>query len=140
MKILVAVDGSRFTRRMLAYLAAHDEWLGNHHDYTLLTVVSPMPGRATAVIDKDVLKGYYEEEGAKVFKPIRSFLSRQGIEANYLNRVGQPAELIVRQATSGRFDLVMMGSHGHGNLSGLVMGSVTAKVLAHCKTPMLLVR
>jgi hypothetical protein len=30
MKILVAVDGSPFTKRMLAYLAAHDEWLGSH--------------------------------------------------------------------------------------------------------------
>jgi hypothetical protein len=40
MKILVAVDGSKFTRRMLAYLAAHDEWLGPRHRYTVLTVVS----------------------------------------------------------------------------------------------------
>ena len=35
MKILVAVDGSPFTKRMLAYLAAHDEWLGAHHQYTV---------------------------------------------------------------------------------------------------------
>ena len=28
MKILVAVDGSKYTKRMLAYLAAHDEWFG----------------------------------------------------------------------------------------------------------------
>ena len=33
-----------------------------------------------------------------------------------------------------------MGSHGHGALSSLVMGSVTTKVLAHCKVPVLLVR
>ena len=35
MKILVAVDGSPFTKKMLAYLAAHDEWLGAHHQYTV---------------------------------------------------------------------------------------------------------
>ena len=28
MKILVAADGSPYTKRMLAYVAAHDEWLG----------------------------------------------------------------------------------------------------------------
>jgi hypothetical protein len=33
-----------------------------------------------------------------------------------------------------------MGSHGHGTLTNLVMGSVATKVLAHCKTPVLLVR
>lgn len=27
MKILVAADGSSYTKRMLAYLAVHDEWL-----------------------------------------------------------------------------------------------------------------
>lgn len=140
MKILVAVDGSRFTKRMLAYLAAHDEWLGAHHDYTLLTVAPTLPGRATTVLDEGVVRQYYEEEGEKVFKPIRSFLERQGIAARYVSRVGSPAELIVRQAASGRFDLLMMGSHGHGNLTGLVLGSVTTKVIAHCRTPLLLVR
>ena len=140
MKILVAVDGSRFTKRMLAYLAAHDEWLGAHHDYTLLTVAPTLPGRATRVLDEGVVRQYYEEEGEKVFKPIRSFLERQGIAARYVSRVGSPAELIVRQAASGRFDLLMMGSHGHGNLTGLVLGSVTTKVIAHCRTPLLLVR
>ena len=42
MKILVAVDGSEFTRRMVAYWAAHEEWLGPQHSYTVLTVVPPI--------------------------------------------------------------------------------------------------
>lgn len=140
MKILVAADGSRYTKRMLAYLVAHDEFLGNRHAYTVLTVVPALPGRATVVLDREVVSSYYEEEAQKVFKPIRSFLARQGIEASYVGRVGAAADLIARQAAAGKFDLLMMGSHGHGNLSGLVMGSVATKVLAHCKTPLLLVR
>jgi hypothetical protein len=43
MKILVAADGSPYTKRMLAYLAAHDEWLGDRHQYTLLHVVARAP-------------------------------------------------------------------------------------------------
>ncbi len=31
MKVRVAVDGSSFTKKMLAYLAAHDDWLGGQH-------------------------------------------------------------------------------------------------------------
>lgn len=42
MKILLAVAGSRFTKRMLAYVAAHDEWLGAKHAYTVLHVVPKM--------------------------------------------------------------------------------------------------
>jgi len=33
-----------------------------------------------------------------------------------------------------------MGSHGHGSVGNLVMGSVATKALAACKVPVLLVR
>ena len=140
MKILIAADGSTYTKRMLAYLAAHDEWLGASHQYTVVHVVAPVPGRAAAVIDRTALDTFYEEEAEKVLKPIRSFFDRQGIHAAYVVKVGQAAEAIAARAQAGRFDLLLMGSHGHGNLASLVMGSVAAKVMARCKTPLLLVR
>ena len=140
LKILVAVDGSPYTKRMLAYLAAHDEWLGGAHAYTVLHTVPPVPPRAAAVLDKQVLKDYYETEAEKVFKPIRSFFAKQGITATYLAKVGSAADTIASAADKGRFDLLMMGSHGHGSLANLVMGSVATKVLANCSTPALLIR
>jgi nucleotide-binding universal stress UspA family protein len=140
MKILVAVDGSAFTKRMLAYLAAHDEWLGGAHRYTLIHCVPAVPPRAAAVLDREVLKSYYEEEAEKVFKPIRAFFARQGIEAEFVYKVGNAAALIAAAAEKGGFDLLMMGSHGHGTIANLVMGSVATKVMANCRTPLLLVR
>lgn len=140
MKILVAVDGSDFTKRMLAYLAAHDEWMGPQHAYTVAHAVSAVPGRAAAVIDKAVLKGYYDDEAEKVFKPIRTFFQKQGITANYVSKVGPPAAVLCALADKGDYDLVVMGSHGHGTLTNLVMGSVATKVLASTKVPVLLVR
>ena len=140
MKILVAVDGSSHTKRMLAYLAAHDEWLGGAHQYTLLTAVAAVPPRAAVVLDKEVLRSYYDDEAEKVFKPIRAFFSKAGIKATFVAKVGPAAESIGGLADKGEFDLLMMGSHGHGALTNLVMGSVATKVLAHCQTPVLLVR
>ena len=140
LKILVAVDGSPYTKRMLAYLAAHDEWLGGAHDYTVMHTVPTVPPRAAAVLDKQVLKDYYEAEAEKVFKPIRAFFVRQGITASYVAKVGAAGDTIASAADKGKFDLLMMGSHGHGTLTNLVMGSVATKVLANCRTPVLLVR
>ncbi len=140
MKILVAADGSSFTKKMLAYLAAHDDWLGAQHQYTVVTAVAAVPPRAAAVLDKDTLKGYYDDSADKVFKPIRTFFAKQGIKAEFVGKVGAAAEVIATTATKGGFDLVLMGSHGHGTLSNLVLGSVATKVLAHCGTPVLLVR
>jgi nucleotide-binding universal stress UspA family protein len=140
MKILAAVDGSPYTKRMLGYLAAHDEWLGPQHDYTLVHAVAPVPPRAAAVLDRAVLKGHYEEEAEKVFKPIRAFFAKQGLKANFVAKIGPAADSVVAVAEKGKFDLLILGSHGHGTLTNLVMGSVATKVIARCDTPVLLIR
>lgn len=141
MKILVPVDGSPYTKRMLGYLGAHDEWLGAQHEYTVLHTVAAVPPRAAAVIERDTLKAYYDDEAQKVLKPIRAFFARHPqLRVNFVGRSGQAADIIASTAAKGRFDLVVMGSHGHGTLGNLVLGSVATRVLANCKVPVLLVR
>jgi nucleotide-binding universal stress UspA family protein len=140
MKILVAVDGSAYTKRMLAYLAAHDEWLGNKHDYTVVHTVPAVPPRAAAALDKAALDSYYHDEAERVFEPVRAFFAQQGLKAGFEPRVGHAGEVIAKLADDGRYDLVVMGSHGHSTLGSLVMGSVASKVLAHCQAPVLLIR
>lgn len=140
MKILVAVDGSPFTKRMLAYLTAHDEFPGRSHEYTVVHAVPPVPPRAAAVLGKETLAGYYADEAERVFKPIRAFLDRQGLRVEYVHKTGHAADVIAGTADKGKFDLLVMGSHGHGTLTNLVMGSVATKVMAHCTVPVLLIR
>jgi nucleotide-binding universal stress UspA family protein len=93
------------------------------------------------VIDKATLKAYYDEEAEKVLKPIRTFFGKKrDLKVDFSVKSGPAADNIVAAATKGDFDMVIMGSHGHSTLGNLVMGSVATKVLAHCKTPVLLVR
>ncbi|MGM9513227.1 universal stress protein [Roseateles sp. DB2] len=140
MKILVAVDGSSFTKRMLAYLVAHDEWLGNAHQYTVLHAVPAVPPRAAAVLDKAVLKSYYDDEAEKVLKTVRTFFDKQKVRAEFVSKVGPAAEVISAAANKGKYDLLLMGSHGHGTLGNLVLGSVATKVMSQTEVPVLLVR
>jgi nucleotide-binding universal stress UspA family protein len=140
MKILVAVDGSAFTKRMLAYLTAHDEWLGAAHQYTVIHCVQAVPSRAATVLGSGVLKDHYASEAERVFKPIRAFLNKQGIAVEWVVKVGTPAEHIAVLADKGQFDLLIMGSHGHGVLANLALGSVAVKVMAQCKAPTLIIR
>ena len=140
MKILLAVDGSAYTKKMLAYLAAHDELFGTQHQYTAITVQAPLPPRARAAVGAEIANSYYEDEAAKVTAPVVKFLQRHGIEPKVVHKVGAPGELIAKAASAGKFDLLIMGSHGHGALGNLVLGSVTTKVLAHAKVPLLIVR
>jgi nucleotide-binding universal stress UspA family protein len=139
MKVLLAVDGSDYTKKMLAYLATHDELFSPSNKYTLITVQPQLPPRARAAVGKEVVETYQREEAEKVLAPVSAFLTRHGIDAKSMNKIGHAGEIISKTAESGKFDLVVMGSHGHGTLGNLVMGSVATKVLAHCKVPVLLV-
>lgn len=140
MKILLAVDGSEYTKKMLAYLATHESLLTGDNSYTIFTVQLALPPRARAAVGKEVVDKYYAEEAEKVLGPVSKFLTRHGIEAKSQWKVGHPGETIAKAADAGKFDLVIMGSHGHGTLGNLVMGSVATQVLAHCSVPVLLVR
>lgn len=140
MKILLAVDGSPFTQKMLDYLTGHPELFGPHNQFTVFTAVLALPPRARAAVGAEVAHGYYADEAAKVDVPAVAFLAQHGITPEVKYQVGPAGELIAQEATAGQFDLVVMGSHGHSALVNLVMGSVATQVLAHCKVPVLLVR
>jgi nucleotide-binding universal stress UspA family protein len=140
MKILLAIDGSEYTKKMLAYLTTHDELFSTNNSYTLLTVQAQLPPRARSAVGKEMVDTYHREESEKILGPVTKFLLRHDIDAKTIAKVGHAGEIISKTADSGKFDLVVMGSHGHGTLGNLVMGSVATQVLAHCKVPVLLVR
>ena len=140
MKILLAVDGSKYTKKMLAYLTTHDEQFSAKNDYTVLTVQAQLPARARAAVGKDIVDGYHAEEAEKVLGPVCKFLVRHNINPKSTFKIGNAGETIAKFADAGKFDLLVMGSHGHSALGNLVMGSVATQVLAHCGVPVLLVR
>jgi nucleotide-binding universal stress UspA family protein len=140
MKILLAVDGSSFTKKMLAYLATHDSLFAVGNDYTVFTVRPALPARAVAVAGRAVVDSYHSEEAEKVLAPVTKFLLRHGIDAKSSWKTGPVGVTIAKLASSGKFDLVVMGSHGHGALMNMVMGSVATQVLAQCEVPVLMVR
>jgi nucleotide-binding universal stress UspA family protein len=140
MKILIAADGSEYTKRMLAYIAAHDEWLGPQHTFTVLHCVPAIPHRAAAFVGKNQVRAFYEADAEVVFKPIRAFFKMHDTKVTFVHSIGPPGSNIAKFAERGRFDLIVLGTHGHGTVGGLVMGSVATKVVSLVQTPVLLVR
>lgn len=140
MNILLPVDGSAYTKRMLAWLTTNEDWIAGAHAYTVLTVVPEIPPHAAAVFRADELKEYYESAGEAVFKPIRKFVARHNLDTRFVIKTGHASEVIAKMAGKSRCDLIVMGSHGHSNLMNLVTGSVATQVLARTRTPVLLVR
>jgi nucleotide-binding universal stress UspA family protein len=140
MKILLAVDGSKFTKKMVVYISTHPELFGTDNDYTAITAHPPLPPRARAAVGKDIADHYHAQESEKILAPVCKFLARHNINAKSAWKVGPPGETIAKLADDGKFDLIVIGSHGHGALRGLLMGSVVSKVIALTDIPVLIVR
>lgn len=139
MKVLLPVDGSAYTKRMLGWVAAHDEFFDPSTEYTVLTAVAELPHHA-GFFELGDLKGYYAARAEEVLAPVRAFIAQKKWRASYEQRVGPAADVIATEATRGEFDLIVLGSHGHSALANLALGSVATGVLARCKTPVLLIR
>ena len=63
MKILLAIDGSAYTKKMLAYLATHIEMFGPKNQFALINAQPPLPPRARAAV------GAYEAAYAMTVPP-----------------------------------------------------------------------
>ena len=57
-----------------------------------------------------------------------------------ISKAGMPHEGIVATAKKRKCDAIFMASHGRRGLAGLLMGSVTNKVLTHSKIPVVVYR
>lgn len=140
MKILLPVDGSDYTQRMLSYIARQGEWLGSGHHFLFFTVITAIHGYAAKFVDRATLEGYYREQADKVLEPVCAFARQQHFRFEAVHRHGVPADTIAAFAVAENVDLIVMGSHGHSALGNVLLGSVAGGVLARCKTPVLLVR
>lgn len=140
MKVLLAVDGSKHTKTMLAYLTTHEGLLGVKPEYVVLNVQLPIPMRAARAVGKEIVAEYHHAESEAVLNPVCKFLDRH--EANYKTRVavGNPADEVLKAAAKDKVDLIVMGSRGHGTIASMILGSVAQKVLTHADVPVMVVR
>jgi nucleotide-binding universal stress UspA family protein len=141
MKILCAVDGSPNSHASVAMLAKRLDIFRERPQLTLVYVHPPLPYKhAVAWAGKAAVAGYYTEESDAALADAMKTLAGLGIEFVVEKHVGDPSDELVRVAAAGGYDLLVMGTHGHGALANLVLGSVATKVLAKSKVPVLFLR
>jgi nucleotide-binding universal stress UspA family protein len=99
-----------------------------------------LPNHIAGSLSKTMTAKFYADEWRKATAVAKRLLDRAGMAYKEANLIGEPGTVIANQATRGRFDMVVMGSHGHSALSNLVLGSCASKVLSLSKVPVLLLR
>jgi nucleotide-binding universal stress UspA family protein len=140
MKILVAVDGSEISSRAVKHVIALARAMAKPPKILVAAVDLPMLERVAVAIGAKAAAELHAENTDHMLRPARRMLGRAKLPFEELGRVGEIAPTILKLARSEMADLIVIGSHGHGAVQGMLLGSISAKVLSQADRPVTIVR
>ena len=140
--ILIPTDGSELAEHGVAQGLALAKFLGAK--VSVITVDERL-GAWLSFAESGVTEAFAQYYTEQIKKHVASVLERAakaaeeaGVSCETIQAENtQPHQGIIAAAEDKGCDLIVMSSHGRGGLSMLLIGSVTNKVLAHAKTPVL---
>jgi nucleotide-binding universal stress UspA family protein len=101
--------------------------------------LAPMPGVPVPVFDPMPQPIPENEDQKSKLAQWQKEIAQDGIKVSLHEPTGTVAEEILNQADVLDADLIVMGTHGHGAMYNLLVGSATKGVLKHSRRPVLLV-
>jgi nucleotide-binding universal stress UspA family protein len=140
-RILVPVDFSAHSDRALRYAARLAGQVGAAVE--LLHVVEDFTYGAFSEVYVPNVPAMTEEainSAVDRLTPLKAEVFPHGADVETVVYVGRPAATIVEHARAGKFDLIVMGTHGRTGLPHLFMGSVAEHVVRTAPCPVLTVR
>ncbi len=124
-RLLVALDGSEYSERVLPYV----RMLAQHFGSTVMLLTVPT-GFASPSFQIQI-RAYLQR--------VSDELHEDGIEATVLVTGNGPARTIVRVGQEEMVDLIMLATHGRGGFDRLMVGSVADRVTQNMPCPVFLV-
>jgi len=126
---LIPLDGSDQALRALELAVEEAQARVVKPELLLLHVQAPLSSDITRFIDGKTVDDYHREGGEKVLQPARDALAASGLAYSAHILVGEIAPTIAEFANSKGCSKIIMGAHGTGSALGLLLGSVSAKVI-----------
>ncbi len=139
--ILVPMDGSESAMRAL-HLAVERARVQPQGHVHLVTVHSPLRvyGEIQVYVGEKKAADMAAQYNREILEPAEQVLRSSGVTFASSTAEGDAAEQIVECAKTVGAGEIIMGSRGLGRIAGLVMGSVTTKVVHLTQVPVTLVK
>ncbi len=147
MKVLVATDGSEFSRAAVGKCCE----MFNESENTAVRIISVAETRVPPIEPFAVSADYFLEINAEARKhanevvlqaeaEVRNHFSDLAIDLTTKIIVGSPKQAIVEEAKDWGADIIIVGSHGYGFWQKALLGSVSDSVMHHAPCSVLVVR
>lgn len=137
-RILVAYDGSEGAR--LALRIGIELATVHAAELYSISVEEHLPHYAASISEVKAAKEQIDEYFRTLTKQARDVAGLGGVELEAVIRQGHEVETIVTFAREGKFDLLIVGYHGHSGIFGRIMGSTAQSIVRLAPCPVLLAK
>ena len=137
-KVLVPLDGSEFSERVLSY--ARSLTPAQESEVILLTVPEVPEAEMYGVVADvvETLRRKAEARATHYLNNVAAALREEGLQVRVIVKGTGPARTIVDLAVSENVDVIMMATHGVGGLNRVFVGSVAERVIRNLPCPLFL--
>jgi len=141
-RILVAIDGSSHSAKVAKAVVQHVSGYQAPPELHLAYVHLPVPtmGGLIKPIGHEALQRYYREEGEDALRGAKRLFDRAKLDCTLHIMVGPVAESLTSEAKKLKCELIVMGTHGMGAVSGMLLGSIATKTVHLARCPVMLIR
>jgi nucleotide-binding universal stress UspA family protein len=141
--MLIPTDGSSRASSALQQAVALAQEMGAK--VTFLIVTEPFRMLSAEAEQLERVRGEYEQyskdRADRHLQWARQVADKRNVACDTRQvESDEPYRAIIEAAQTHGCDVIAMGSHGYGGAKALLLGSVTQKVLTHCKIPVLVYR
>ena len=139
-RILVSTDASEYSRRALK--TALELARSFQAEVVLLHVVYTPQAYWGYTISYGitVTQDQLDQNGELALEATLMGMDSTSVVLNKKVKSGHPVSVILEEIKNENIDLVVMGSHGYGAISGSILGSVSQRVLQRASCPVLIVK
>lgn len=135
-RLLVPIDRSDNSLRALAHVIKR---IRSHPRLQIVVLNVQLPLPPSLFVTPSMIADHNKTKSREDLARALRMLHRNALKAEIIVCVGEPGETIAKVARQKHCSEIVMGGRGLGNLKGLVLGSVTTKVIHAALVPVTVV-
>lgn len=139
-KILVPIDGSENSKRALEHGLDLSSKLKSKLTLLYIIDVPPFPYVQSQQVVDSAMESL-EKEAKSVLESGKNLSKKHGVEPETVVLKGNDiSSIIIDYGEKNNFDVIVIGSRGHGKVKTVLLGSVSHNVLHNSKIPVITIK